>query len=107
ATKLHNALKYINKCIYSIATIAKPNLPPDVPHSLLAINKHLTKALQLAQLPPFSLTSLALSALPLNSQDTYYTATLKHIKKLNRLYGKVEMQKYTYNNQKKLNSTPT
>ncbi|CAG8787793.1 4299_t:CDS:1, partial [Gigaspora rosea] len=88
ATKLHNALKHINKCIHSIATIAKPNLPPDAPHSLSAINKHLTKALQLAQLPPFSLTSLALSVSPLNSRDTYYTATLKHIKEIKSIIWK-------------------
>ncbi|CAG8711378.1 17070_t:CDS:2, partial [Gigaspora rosea] len=72
------------------------------------INKQLKDAL------PFSLPLedrrqiLALYPPHLSTPKTPTTQQLSNtLKKLNQLYGKVEMPKYTYNNQKKSNSTPT
>jgi len=79
ATQLHSALKNINKCIHLLSKA----MPPMAPLFLLqTINKHLNKALSLAQLPLFALTPLVLSALQSNTPYTHYATTITSIKEI-------------------------
>jgi len=79
ATRLHTALKHINKSLHKLVNITYTWLPS---YQLLAINKNLHKALSSAQIPKFSITPLALTTIVAPNNKFHYANTITNIKEL-------------------------
>jgi hypothetical protein len=80
ASKLHSALKHINKCLHTLTTISSPL---SIDYFISILNKHLSKATSLIEASNSPLNQLSISStLRDNTQISYYKHTLKKIKDL-------------------------
>src|SRR5438105_14490994 len=78
ASKLHSALKHINKCLHTLTTISPPL---SIEYYIPILNKHLKKAASLIKTPSPSIDYKSIRSEKIhNTQMTYYNHTLKILK---------------------------
>ena len=86
ASKLHSALKHINKCLHTLTTISPPL---SIDYLIPILNKHLSRATILMGTPNSPLNQLSISSeIRDNTQISHYRYTLKIIKDLKTIIWK-------------------